>query len=106
MDNKDPYPDLLGIEWAFSNAAIINWKRETMTFEVDGTRVNLPLDPYQGTRYIEPVDEAMEQDVVIRSITWLQKGREDYVNPTADGSISWRSMKSLDGDSEEALCEC
>lgn len=46
MDNRDPYPTLLGIEWAFDNGGIINRRREIMIFEVDGIRVVLPLDLY------------------------------------------------------------
>jgi hypothetical protein len=26
--------------------------------------------------------------------------RDDYINPTADGSMSWRSVQSVDEDSE------
>jgi hypothetical protein len=29
--------------------------------------------------------------------------RDEYVNPTADGTVSWRSICSSDTDSEEAL---
>ena len=39
MVENDPYLDLLGIEWAFDNSFVIDLKKETMTFEVDGTRM-------------------------------------------------------------------
>lgn len=39
MDEKDPYPALLGIDWALYNNAVIDLKKETMAFEVDGTQV-------------------------------------------------------------------
>lgn len=29
MDDKDPYPTLLGIDWAFDNSAFLNLKKET-----------------------------------------------------------------------------
>jgi hypothetical protein len=29
--------------------------------------------------------------------------REDYINPTVDGSVSWRSIQSADEDSELAF---
>jgi hypothetical protein len=64
MDEKDPYPALLGIYWAFDNSVIINLKRETMTFEVDGTRLVRPLDPYQGTLYTEPSEDALEDTML------------------------------------------
>ena len=32
MGDKDPYPSLLGIDWAYDNYAIIDLNRDTMTF--------------------------------------------------------------------------
>lgn len=34
VDETDPYPTLLGIDYAFDNNAIINLKRRTMTFDL------------------------------------------------------------------------
>jgi len=39
MGDEDPYPALLGIYWDYYNYAIIDLKRETMTFELDGVKV-------------------------------------------------------------------
>jgi len=39
MGDKDPYPTLLGLDWAFENYAVIDLKRETLTFKVDGVSV-------------------------------------------------------------------
>ena len=36
IDDNNPYPALLGIEWAMANAAIINLKRRQMTFKGNG----------------------------------------------------------------------
>jgi hypothetical protein len=36
MGEKDPYPTLLGIDWAYENYVVIDLKKETMTFESDG----------------------------------------------------------------------
>ena len=55
IDESNPYPALLGIEWAMENAAIINLKKRQMIFEGRDLRVILPLDPSQGERYIEPL---------------------------------------------------
>lgn len=55
--DKDPYLALLGIDRAFENYVVIDLKRETMNFEVDGFRVILPLDPYQRPRFTKLVDE-------------------------------------------------
>jgi hypothetical protein len=61
MGEKDPYPTLLGIDWAYENYIVIDLKKEIMTFEVDGMKVTQPLDPYQGPRYTDPAEENMEQ---------------------------------------------
>jgi hypothetical protein len=39
MGDKDPYPTLLGIDWAYDNYAVIDLKKDTMTFEADGIKV-------------------------------------------------------------------
>lgn len=57
MGDKDPYPTLLGIDWAYENYAIIDLKKELIIFEVEGMQVIQPLDPYQGPRFIETVNE-------------------------------------------------
>jgi hypothetical protein len=35
MGDKDPYPTLLGIDWAYENYVMIDLKKDTMTFEAD-----------------------------------------------------------------------
>ena len=50
IDDSNPYPALLGIEWAMENAAVINLKKRQMVFEGKDFRVILPLDPSQGER--------------------------------------------------------
>lgn len=57
MDHTNPYPALLGIEWALDNKAIINLKKIKMIFEGKDLRVIAPLDPVEGPRYTEPVQE-------------------------------------------------
>ena len=54
IDDSNPNPALLGIEWAMENAAVINLKKRQMTFEGKVLRV-IPLDPSQGEIYIEPL---------------------------------------------------
>ena len=60
INDSNHYPALLGIEWAMANAAIINLKRRQMTFEGNGLRVIIPLDPSQGERYTEPLRDEGE----------------------------------------------
>ena len=55
IDDSNPYPALLGIEWAIDNSAVINLKNRQMTFEGKGLRVIVPLEISQGERYTEPV---------------------------------------------------
>ena len=53
MGDKDPYPTLLGIDWAYDNYDVIDLKRDTMTFEANKIKVVHPLDLYVGPRYME-----------------------------------------------------
>ena len=55
IDDSNPYPSLLGIEWAMENAAVINLKKRQMIFEGRYLRVILPLDPSQGEWYTDPL---------------------------------------------------
>jgi hypothetical protein len=48
MDESDPYPALLGIDWAFDNNVVLNLKKRQMSFETDTLCVVMPLDPYEG----------------------------------------------------------
>jgi hypothetical protein len=43
VDDKCPYPALLGIDWAFYNSIVVDIKKIHMTFERDGLRVISPL---------------------------------------------------------------
>jgi hypothetical protein len=61
-----------------------------------------PLDPYEGDHYNELVDEDA-QSSSIENIYKVMGHREDYINPTADGELRWRSVKYYDMDSEDAL---
>ena len=88
IGDSRPYPALLGIDWAISNMAIINLKRRQMTFEDAQIWVIAPLDPFQGPRYIEPIraeDEARNME----SLYQMTTNQSNYINPTAEGNISW-----------------
>jgi hypothetical protein len=73
-----------------------------MFFEIDTLSVVTLLDPYEGDRYNEPVDEDAWSSGIenIYKVTWR---REDYINPIVYGELSWRSVKSYDMDFEDAL---
>lgn len=51
VDETNPYPTLLGIDWAFDNDAIIDLKKRTMSFERNTWKLTTPLDPREGERY-------------------------------------------------------
>lgn len=61
-----------------------------------------PLDPNEGDRYNEPIDEDA-QSSIIENIYKIIGLKEDYINPTADGELSWSSMKSYDIDLEDTM---
>jgi hypothetical protein len=100
MGDKDPYPALLGIDWAYDNYAVIDLNKDTMTFEAEGIKVVQPLDPYVGPRYKEPTDDNMEGEDLDQLYIVTAGTRDDYINPIVDGSVSWRSIQPVDKDSK------
>ena len=64
IGDSKPYPALLGIDLAIGNMAVIDLKRRQMTFEDAQLQVIAPLDPLQGPRYIEPIQQRK------RHVTW------------------------------------
>ena len=57
VDDRWPYPALLGIDWAFNNLIVVDLKKIRMTFEGNGLKVISPLDLDEVHRYIEPIRE-------------------------------------------------
>jgi hypothetical protein len=87
MDDSQPYPTMMGIEWEFDNQTIINLKRREMVFEVGDLKVTAPLDPIELNTYIEPTREKK-----IDKLYNMNVRMDDYVNPIAYGSLSWRRI--------------
>jgi hypothetical protein len=87
MDESDPYPALLGIDWTFDNNVVLNLKKRNMSFEIDTLHMVAPLDPYEGNQYNEPVDEDAHSSV-IENIYKITRCKEDYINPTIDGELA------------------
>jgi hypothetical protein len=100
MGDKDPYPTLLGIYWAYDNYSVIDLKKDTMTFEEDEIKVVEPLDLYVGPRYTETTENNMEGEDLDQLYTVTTGTRKDYINPTTDGSVIWRSIQSADENSK------
>jgi hypothetical protein len=100
VDDTTPYLTLLGLDWAFENQAIIKLKTRKMTFESGEYRVIFPLDPSEGERFIEPTCLDLEE---IGQLYRTTARDVDYINPTADGVLSWRSITSCTTDSDTRL---
>jgi hypothetical protein len=102
VDDRCPYHTFLGIDWAFDNLTVIDLKKRRMTFEGDGLRVIAPLDPYEGCIYTKPIIEE-DRAYDLENIYKLIVGQHDYIHPTIDGNLSWRSESACSSDSKEAL---
>ena len=92
IDDSNPYPALLGIEWALDNDAVINLKKRQMNFEGKYLRVIIPLDPSQGARYTEPLRN--EDQNVLEHIYNLTAKEEDYIDPSFEGIMDWQCDSS------------
>ena len=55
VDDTNPYPTLLWIDWAIENQTIINFKKRILSFEDKEMRAVSPIDPFEGQRYVEPI---------------------------------------------------
>jgi hypothetical protein len=102
VDDSCLYPVLLEIDWAFNNSIVTDLKKRRMAFKGDGLRVIAPLDPDEGQRYTEPIREE-HWAYELENIYKLTARQQDYINPTADGNLSWRSDRACPSNSEEAL---
>jgi hypothetical protein len=90
VDDSCPYPTLLGIDWAFNNSIVVDLNKRRMTFERDGLWVIAPLDPYEDPRYTEPIREE-DHAYELENIYKMTVRQQDYINPTADGNLSWQT---------------
>ena len=51
IDDTNPFPALLGMDWDFYNLAFIKLKKKQMTFEYHNIQIITPLDPTKGPLY-------------------------------------------------------
>ena len=56
VDDTNPYPALLGIDWEIDNQTIINFKKIILSFEDSEKMVVVPIDPLKGKRYVKSVN--------------------------------------------------
>ena len=75
VDDTNPYPALLGIDWAINNQTIINFKKKILSFEDNEMRVVSPIDPLEGQRFVEPVYNEGQSDYLnqIYNVTAMQE---------------------------------
>jgi hypothetical protein len=67
-----------------------------MTFELGDYKFIAPLDPSEEERFVEPTCLDLEE---INQLYRTTARTEDYVNPTKDGLLSWRSITSCASES-------
>jgi len=81
VDDTNPYPALIGIDWAIDNQTIINFKKRILSFEDEEMRVVSPIDPFEGQRYVEPIYNEGQVNYLnqIYNVTAMN---EDHVSPT------------------------
>jgi len=102
VDERNPYPTLLRIDWVTDINRVINPKKRKMSFEEKSLHVVVPLDPTEGSRYIEPVcDDASDDD--LDYIYKIIAQEEDWVNPIVDGRILWEWESSCTSDSDQEI---
>ena len=62
MDDTDPYPTLLGLDWAIEMGGVININMRSMIFKNGEIRVIIPLDLAEGQGYAKRVRGSKEGD--------------------------------------------
>jgi hypothetical protein len=66
-------------------------------FGRDGLRVIAPLYPDGGQIYTDPIREE-DHTYDLENIYKLTTRQQDYINPTANGNLSWRSDNACSSD--------
>ena len=64
VGENNPYPALLGIDWATDMNGVINLKKQKMIFEKKSLHIVIPLDPTEGVRYTEPMHNDGSDDEI------------------------------------------
>ena len=73
-----------------------------LSFEYYEIRVVAPIHPLEGQRYVEPVHSEGQGNYLDQSYN-IMASKEDYINPTVEGKLSWRSVSSCMSDLGDAL---
>ena len=102
VDDSIPYPTLLRLEWDFENLSMVNLKKRQLVLEQGDQRVIAPLDHKDGRRYFDPIIGGIATKG-LDSIYKVTSRTKDYINPTVDGNLSWRSISYFTSDSDEGF---
>jgi len=84
VDENNPYPALLGIDWATDMNGVINLKNQKMIFEKKLLHVIVPLDLAEGSCYTEPVRN-YESDNDLDCIYKITVRDQDWLNLIVNG---------------------
>ena len=102
IDDSNPFLALLGIDWDSENLAVINMKKKQMAFEDHNIIIITPLDPSIGPRYTKSIRVEEEAKEIV-DFYKLKLNWDDYINPTAYGTLNWCYASSCTSDSEAGL---
>jgi len=62
FDDNNPYPTLLGIDWATRMNGVINLKKHKMIFGKKSLHVVIPLNPTEELCYTKPIHDYESDD--------------------------------------------
>jgi len=93
VDDNNPYPVLLGIDWAIDMSKVINLKKQSISFEIKSLHIVVMLDPAEGPRYTEPVSN-YESDDDLDQIYKIKTRDQYWVNSIVDGHLAWDCASS------------
>ena len=87
VDDTNPYPALLGIDWDIDNQTIINFKKRILSFKYFEKILVVPIDPIEGQRYVEHVHSEGKENYLDQLYN-IMPSKEDYIKPTTDGNLT------------------
>lgn len=101
VDDNNPYPVLLGIDWTIDMNWFINLKKRKFSFERKSLRVIVPMDLAEGAHYTKPICDYVESDDELDQIYKITMRDLDWINTMADGRITWHWESSYTFESYE-----
>lgn len=102
VDDSNPYPPLLGIDWVTNMNGVIDLKKRKIIFKNKSLCMMVLLDPTEWLRYTEPMRDA-DSDDELDCIYQITVQDQDRVNLTVDGRLSWDDDSSCTSDSDEEV---